>query len=162
MLSFEEIVFSDHRSYVIDVNLEEYFEDTFSSWDKIDKVLLNPSRKSHQEKFCKVIEEQLDMYQLENQIHRIAQCPTKAAIECVDETITRTFNNARKKVEGMKRGILYSAEKARVRDTILYWKAYIRRNRGGIVDVEVMNKRKEMHQIIASGEESMEEASQKL
>jgi len=31
MLSFEEIVFSDHRSYVIDINLEEYFEDTFSS-----------------------------------------------------------------------------------------------------------------------------------
>jgi len=30
ILSFEEIVFSDHRSYVIDVNLEEYFEDTFS------------------------------------------------------------------------------------------------------------------------------------
>ena len=49
-----------------------------------------------------------------------------------------------------------------MRDTILYWKAYIRRNRGGIVDVEVMNKRKEMHQIMASGEGLIEEASQKL
>jgi len=62
----------------------------------------------------------------------------------------------------MKREIPYSDEKVRVRDTILYWKAYIRRNRGGIVDVEIMNKRKEMHQIKASGEESIEEASQQL
>ena len=37
---------SDHRLHVIDANLEEGFEDTFSSWDKVERVLLNPSRKS--------------------------------------------------------------------------------------------------------------------
>ena len=47
-----------------------------------------------------------------------------------------------KKVEGINRKMLCSATKARVRDTILCWKAYVRQNRGGVVDIKAMEKRK--------------------
>ena len=62
LLSYAEIVMLDHQSYVIDVNLEEYFEDNFSSWNKINRVMLNHSRRSYREIFCEVLEEQLDIY----------------------------------------------------------------------------------------------------
>ena len=62
----------------------------------------------------------------------------------------------------MKRGVPYSRKKARIRDTILYWKAYIRRTRGGIINVEVIERRRDLHNIDASGEVNIEIASQKL
>ena len=102
------------------------------------------------------------MYQLENKIQNIAQFPIREEIECIDELITRILNIARKKVEEMKRGVPYSLEKARIRDTILYWKAHIRRKKGRIVDVEVMEKRRNLYNIDTFGEESIKEASQKL
>jgi len=144
------------------VNLEEYFEDNFSSWNKINRVMLNPSRRSHREIFCEVLEEQLDIYQLENKLKNIAQFPIREEIECIDELITRILNEARKKVEGMKRGVPYSREKARIRDTILYWKAYIRRTRRGIDNIEVIERRRDLHNIDTSREENIEIASQKL
>ena len=153
---------SDYQLYIIDVNLEEYFEDNFSSQNKIGKVLLNPSRRSHREIFCNVLEEQLNVYQLENKIHNIAQFPIREEIEYIDELITRILNIARKKVEGMKRGVPYSLEKARIRDTILYWKAHIRRNKKGIVNVEVMEKRRNLHNIDTFGEKNIKEVLQKL
>lgn len=44
LVDYSEIVESDHRGYVIDVAMEEYFEVEFSQWDSIDRVMLNPSR----------------------------------------------------------------------------------------------------------------------
>ena len=76
LLYHAEVVISDHRPHVIDVNLEEYFNECFSSWDQIDSVKLNPSRRSHKEKFCEALEEQLDEHHLKNKINHIAQNPT--------------------------------------------------------------------------------------
>ena len=49
-----------------------------------------------------------------------------------------------------------------MRDTILYWKAHVQQNRGGVVDIKAMEKRKTMHQIEATGEETLEEAATRL
>ena len=162
LFSHAEVVISDHRPCVIDVNLEEYFNECFSSWDQIDSVKLNPSRRSHKDKFCEALEEQTDVHQLENKINHIAQCPTIEERECINKTITETLNTATKKVEGIIRKIPYSANKARVRDNILCWKAYVRHNRGGVVDIESMEKRKNMHQIEATREDTLEEAAASL
>ena len=43
LVDYSEIVESDHRGYVIDVAMEEYFEIEFSQWNTIDRVMLNPS-----------------------------------------------------------------------------------------------------------------------
>ena len=36
LVKYSEIVESDHRGYIIDVAMEEYFETEFSQWDSID------------------------------------------------------------------------------------------------------------------------------
>ena len=47
LLETNEIVISDHRSYSFYINFEEYFSETFSTWDKINKRQLDPEKRSH-------------------------------------------------------------------------------------------------------------------
>ena len=47
LLGYNEIVETDHRAYMIDVNINEYFDEEFNEWDKINYVILNPARRSH-------------------------------------------------------------------------------------------------------------------
>ena len=46
-----EIIFNDHRGYLVDINLERYCDHKLNEYDKPRKVLLNHTRKSHMEKF---------------------------------------------------------------------------------------------------------------
>jgi len=39
----------------VDINFKKYFSKQLSSWDVISKRVLDPARKSYQEKFCKNI-----------------------------------------------------------------------------------------------------------
>jgi len=57
LMNYNEIVESDHRVFIVDMDIEEYFKDEFSGWDNINRVMINPARKSHQQKFNKVIEQ---------------------------------------------------------------------------------------------------------
>jgi len=43
LLEINDIVILDYRSYIIDLNLQRYFDNTFSKWDAINKSTLNPS-----------------------------------------------------------------------------------------------------------------------
>jgi len=56
LLPYNEVIFSDHRAYVVNINLEEYFNEQLSQWDKINKVILNPSQCSHRKKFVEELE----------------------------------------------------------------------------------------------------------
>ena len=47
LLSHNEIVWSDHRAYVIDVNFEDYFNEELSRWDNINHVILDPAKRSY-------------------------------------------------------------------------------------------------------------------
>ena len=33
LLEYNELIFTDHRAYIVDLNLEDYFEDQLSKWD---------------------------------------------------------------------------------------------------------------------------------
>jgi len=61
-----EIVNTNHRAYIIDINLEDYFNEEFSYWNAINHVILDPAKRSHRIKFLVELENQLDQYQLEN------------------------------------------------------------------------------------------------
>ena len=61
--------------------------------------------------------------------------------------ITLILNAARKKVEGQKRNIPYSKEKEKKRGIMLYWKAWIHQIKRGLVDIDNLAKRKELHNI---------------
>jgi len=47
LLDYNQIIFSDHRSYIIDVNIKDYFNNQLSQWEKIKHVILNPTKCSH-------------------------------------------------------------------------------------------------------------------
>ena len=46
MVKNNEIVCTNHREYIINTNLEEYFNDSISTWNEINKVIINLSRRS--------------------------------------------------------------------------------------------------------------------
>ena len=68
---FNKIFETDHRGYLVDVALDEYFELEFSRWDNVNEVMLNPARRSHREKFVEKLQDQLNIYQLEEELEQI-------------------------------------------------------------------------------------------
>ena len=69
--------------------------------------MLNPAKRSYREKFNEVIEDKLNAYQLEDELSEMTVAMTYHKIEVMDTIITRIINEAIKKVEGMKRNILF-------------------------------------------------------
>ena len=69
LLEWNEVIITNYRSYIIDINLEEYFQDQFTKWDEINKIILNLSRKSYHIKFVKYIEELIEAYHLQDYIN---------------------------------------------------------------------------------------------
>ena len=146
LLGHNEIVSTDHRAYVADINLDEYFSDECSMWDNINHVTLDPARKSHRIKFIEEVETQLDRTQIESLIENCPH-PTYQQIEHFDEMITSILNKATKKVEGQKRGIPYSKMKVKSRGEIKFWRLKLRQSKGIRVDEDAINKLKELHEI---------------
>lgn len=138
LLSHAEIVQSDHRPYLVDINLEDYFNAELNLWDNINHSKLDPSRKSHRLKFAQSLEDQLDYHQVENLLRNNSS--TNEQIEYIDELITQILNKATKCVEGQRRNIPYSKEKAKRSATIKYLKLKIRKLKGIPVDEDEMFK----------------------
>ena len=59
------IINTNHRSYVIDLNIEQYFEVEIGSYDKIDQWLLNLNKRSYRERFQEYIEGLLNKFLIE-------------------------------------------------------------------------------------------------
>ena len=56
LIETNEIITSNHRGYIIDMNLEDYFNKTLIIINKINHQILNLSRKSYKEKFNEKLE----------------------------------------------------------------------------------------------------------
>ena len=54
----------------------------------------------------------------------------------------RILGTVWKKVEGMRRNVLYSYEKEKRRSALLYWKTKVRILKGNVVDQGMMEKQK--------------------
>ena len=85
---------------MIDIAIEECFKIEFSQWDNIDRETLNLLRRSYREKFVEEIEYQLNMCQLESDIEQMQMHITRRQMEQINQTITRTFTVAIKKIKG--------------------------------------------------------------
>ena len=162
LLDYNEIVETDHRGYVVDIALDEYFELEFSSWDHINKVMLNPSKRSHRERFVETLENQLNTCQLEDELARMKITITHGQMEHFDEIITRMLNAATKSVEGMRRNVPFSKEKEMRRAAALHWKMEIRRIKGINVDEQLKEKRRLEAQVESLEAQNLEEAQIKL
>ena len=73
LIPHNEIVWSNHRAYIIDINLEDYFNKEMSSWDNINYVNLDPAKKSHRLTFLVELEEQLDRHQIKSLIQNYSE-----------------------------------------------------------------------------------------
>ena len=152
---------SDHRSYLMDINIESYFNDQFSLWNQVNRTILNPSRQSHRTIFYEELKDQMNIYNVEESLANPSTLSYQQ-IEHIDNVVTTMLNQARKKVEGMKRNISYSQEKAKRSGTMLFWKSKIRQLKGKPVDTDAMNRRMTMHNIFVPDEITIEIAKQYL
>ena len=57
LLKRNDIAHVDYLAYLVNINIEDYFEKEFSSWDNLNYILLDRKRKSHRVKFGKKLEE---------------------------------------------------------------------------------------------------------
>ena len=146
LIAHNEIVTMDHRAYVVDINMEEYFSDEFSQWDAINHAMLDPARKSYRIKFVEELENQLDRHQIENLIENF-QNPSHQQIEYFDEIIISILNKATKKVEGQRQNIPYSKAKAKCQGEIKFWKLKVRQAKGISIDEDEISKLKELYEI---------------
>ena len=161
LLDYNEIVESDHKAYVIDIALEDYFHVEISDWDNINKVMLNPARRSHREQFIETLEQQLNLYMLENDLDRLEESGINHEMEVLDELITNILRTATKAVEGMKRNVPYSQEKEKRRSFVLYCKMKLRQLKGIAIDNELMESKRKRAQVNVSIT-SVEEAKEML
>ena len=109
LLSYAEIVSSDHRPHIVDANMEDYFNEELNYWDNINRSQLDPSRKSHRIKFSESLNDQLDYHQVETLMVN-TEIITNEQIEYLDNLITKILNKATKCVEGPMRNIPHSKE----------------------------------------------------
>jgi len=71
LYEINKILDTDHRGYIVDVNLIVYFDQEFSSWDQINKSLLDPGKRSYREKFEELIEKTLDSMDIEGNLAKL-------------------------------------------------------------------------------------------
>ena len=161
LLGYNDIVETDHRSYVIEIALEDYFNEELSEWDKINKVVLNPAKRSHRDKFLVELEKQLDLYNVEDKLDRIELSCVNEELEIVDNLITKMLQISTRKVEGMNRGIPYSLEKEKRRCRVLYYKMAIKEYKGKMVDYELKDARR-YTAVIVNEPQTLEEAEEGL
>jgi len=119
LLKNNEVACTDHRVYVVDIGLEEYFSEQFSNWNIINKVMLNPSRHSHRDKFAQILEYQLNICNLENNLNDIREHLTHYKIEQIDMIIMRILNISRKKVEGKKKCAIFKRKRKKESSCII-------------------------------------------
>ena len=80
-------------------------------WDQVNRVIINPSRKSYRETFLEELDDQLATHQIENTLNEMMISATHQQLEAIDELIKRILNTATRKIEGMKRNTPHSKEK---------------------------------------------------
>ena len=76
-----EIVESDHRRCLIDVDFTDYFSEEFVEDEERMEMNLNPNRKTHREKFAKKHDALLDIISIENDLIEVNNNFSRAKIE---------------------------------------------------------------------------------
>ena len=56
LVETNKIVISDHRGFIINMNLLEYFQEAVSNYNTVNFKILNPNQKLHRDQFQEEIE----------------------------------------------------------------------------------------------------------
>ena len=121
----------DHRSYLIDINLEQYFGEEFSGQDKINKRMIDTNKRTQREKFKEYTKELLDTIPIEDSLfEQLSENVTKEALKRIDQDIIFLLDKVWKKIKGQQRNIQFSAKKVKRCIVIKFWKDLIKKAKG--------------------------------
>ena len=82
LLESYELIPLDHHRYIIDLNLEDYFEDALTIVEKISYKMINLSSIIHREKFKEAVEKRMEVMNFEQTFYqRCNRYATKEIIE---------------------------------------------------------------------------------
>ena len=144
LVDFNEIVMSDHRGFMFDVDLKELMDLEASKYDSRDRRTLNPTNRAHRTKFKESLEKLRTETKLEEKIARINHSRVSAReLNAVDDEITHVLNKARKSAEGVRSNVPYSKEKEEIITGMKYVKDLIKIKSGVPVNHNQTRKRKE-------------------
>ena len=106
--------------------MEECFPEQLSSWDEINKVMLNTARMSHRNRLVDSMEEQLKMHDVEQDMINMENNASHHEIKQVCKMITRMLNTARKKQKEWDGTCHVQTKKEKRRYMALHLKAVLR------------------------------------
>jgi len=154
IMDFNEVIITDHRGFMIDININKYFKKRYSRYDEIQSRTLNPNNRVHRTKFKKKLDQYLkDSKLFETVMTKCTNGISPKELNIIDDEITYALNVARKGVEGIYTGIPYNQEKQTKLSTMKYLSAVIRKMKGKRVDEKALERRKEYANIDVNGKE---------
>ena len=144
MIDFDEIIITDHRGFLFDIDFNDYFNLAPSTYDRIETRRLNPANRKHRIEFKETLETYLTQMKVLERANAICtNRVTAQEMNELDDMITYVLTVARKKVEGNKRNVPYSKLKQVKYSTTKYIKALIRKKQGKQIDEGALKRRKE-------------------
>ena len=144
IVDFDEVILTDHRGFIFDLDVNEYFNLPASAYDKSESRKLNLGNRKHRKQFKETLQQYVTQTKLLEKTEEICRgYPTQDEMNVVDELITYVLNAARKRVEGIVRNVPYSKMKQIKWSSIKYVKALINKLKGKQVDEGALQRRKE-------------------
>jgi len=64
LLEVNDIIITDYHTYLVDINFEKYFQAQLSSWDNINRRIIDSVCRSYRTEFCKIVEDQMEIFNL--------------------------------------------------------------------------------------------------
>ena len=71
LIEFKKTINSNHRGYLINLDIVEYFDHSNSIHNKTNNIMLNLSKKSYRKKFVQTIEKYIDRLNIEDILDEI-------------------------------------------------------------------------------------------
>ena len=71
LIEYNEILDSNHRSYLADLNLETHFEEEFTNKQECDLILFNPNKITHRIEFVETCQKHLSTTSIEQELEDV-------------------------------------------------------------------------------------------
>ena len=69
LINYKEIIDTDHKGFLIDIGMQEYFDIKHSEYEHADNATLNLTKQSHRNKHQEKLEECIEQLDLENTVN---------------------------------------------------------------------------------------------
>ena len=98
MVDFDEIIITEYRGFIFDIDINEYFEIMAHKYDRSETRKLNPTNRKHQDQFKDTLKKYISQMGLMKKIIKV--CMNRVIqheMNALDESITYILTVSRKK-----------------------------------------------------------------